>query len=66
MDATGANAHPLTSEGTLEFFSWSPNSQEIVYVRFNLGDTSLMNGTIWIVNAVSGAKRQVTFNHPSG
>ena len=23
------------------------------------------NGTIWIVNIASGAKRQVTFNHPS-
>ena len=65
MDATGANARPVTSEGTLEFFSWSPNGQEIAYVRYNYGDTSLTNGTIWIVNIASGAKRQVTFNHPS-
>jgi Tol biopolymer transport system component len=62
MDSNGANAHRLTTEGILGFFSWSPDGNEIAYVRMNLGDTSLSNGTIWIVNVTSGAKRQLTFN----
>jgi Tol biopolymer transport system component len=65
MDSSGANAHPLTTEGALGFFSWSPNGQEIAYVRYNYGDTSLTNGTIWIVNVATGAKRQLTFNTPA-
>jgi hypothetical protein len=30
-----------------------------------MGETALTNGTIWIVNVTSGAKRQLTFDTPS-
>ena len=65
MDSSGANAHAVNTEGVLGFFSWSPDGKEIAYVRMNLGETALTNGTIWIVNVASGAKRQLTFNTPS-
>jgi Tol biopolymer transport system component len=65
MDSDGQNARRLTQTGVLAFASWNPTGEEIVYVRFSQHDSSLENGTIWIVNVVSGDARQVTFNRPS-
>ncbi len=65
MRTDGSNAHAVTTEGVQEFFSWSPDGKEIAYVRSAMHDTSLVNGTIWIINPLTGVKRQVTFNTPS-
>ncbi len=65
MQADGANAHAITTGGVQQFFSWSPDGREIAYVRSTPHDTSLVNGTIWIINPLTGDKRQLTFNTPS-
>jgi len=65
MGSDGANARAMTSSGVLEYFSWSPNGEEVAYVRFDRGDVTLANGTIWILNTVSGSVRQVTTNTPA-
>ena len=65
MNADGSNARTLTSGGVQDFYSWGPNGREIVYVRYNYADTSLTNGTIWIVDVTTGVERQVTYNAPS-
>src|SRR6267142_1822778 len=62
-DGTGARA--LTNTGTADFFSWGPGGKEIAYVRYDYSDTTLANGTIWIVNVLSGSARQLTYNTPS-
>jgi len=65
VNADGTGARPLTSTGTLDFFSWGPDGKEIAYVRYDYSDTSLANGTIWVVNVLSGVARQITYNTPS-
>lgn len=62
MNRDGSDERRLTDEGVLERFSWSPDGKEIAYVRFSAVDTSYINGTIWIVDTATLAKRQVTFN----
>ncbi len=65
VNRDGTGARPLTSTGTLDFFSWGPDGTEIAYVRYDYSDTSLANGTIWVVNVLSRAARQITYNTPS-
>jgi Tol biopolymer transport system component len=65
MSADGSSIRQLTTEGTLEWFSWSPDGREIAYVAHNYGDLSFQNeqnGTIWSVDLATGQKRQITFN----
>ena len=60
----GSSPRPLTQERVQSVVSWSPDGREIAYVRAELTDTTLANGTIWVVDVSSGVKRQVTFNTP--
>jgi Tol biopolymer transport system component len=65
MSADGSSIRQLTTEGTLEWLSWSPDGREIAYVAHNYGDLSFQNeqnGTIWSVDLATGQKRQITFN----
>lgn len=65
MKADGSNAHAVLGESVQDFFSWGPDGKEIAYVPYGASDTSLTSGTVWIVDTVSGAKRQVTYNTPT-
>jgi len=65
MASDGSNPRPLTQERVQSFIAWSPDGKEIAYVRSQLADTSLTNGTIWIIDVGTGTKRQLTFNSPS-
>jgi len=58
----GSGLRQLTTEGANHGFSWNPDSKEIVYVSYRSTDYSVGNGTLWIINIESGAKRQLTFN----
>jgi len=62
MNADGSGLRQLTTEGANHGLSWSPDSKEIVYVSYRSTDYSVGNGTLWIINIESGAKRQLTFN----
>jgi TolB protein len=64
MNADGSGLRQLTNEGVGEAFSWSPDSKEIVYLSYRFTDFSYKNGTLWIINIETGAKRQLTFNYP--
>jgi Tol biopolymer transport system component len=64
MNADGSGLRQLTTEGVGEDFSWSPDSKEIVYLSYRFTDFSYKNGTLWIINIETGAKRQLTFNYP--
>lgn len=65
MDSDGSAARTIISDRVLSYFSWSPDGREIAYVKFDQSDTSLVNGTLWIVDVATGSKRQLTFNTPS-
>ncbi len=65
MGSDGSGIRTLAS-GVQDFFSWSPDGSEIAYVSYSLSSSSIQNGTIWIVSVATGAKRQLTFNRPSG
>jgi dipeptidyl aminopeptidase/acylaminoacyl peptidase len=62
MNRDGSQPFQVTTEGSGEGFSWSPDGSEIAYLRFNPTDSSYTNGTIWIVNVSTLQRRQVTFN----
>jgi Tol biopolymer transport system component len=65
MGSDGSGIRTLAT-GVQDFFSWSPDGSEIAYVSYSLSSSSIQNGTIWIVSVATGAKRQLTFNRPSG
>jgi len=56
VNADGSNPRKLTSEGTLDRFYWSPDSQRIVYVSYRTTDWTEINGSLWVVNILSGEK----------
>jgi Tol biopolymer transport system component len=62
MNRDGTGAQKLSIDGTIPGYNWGPSSHEIAYVRLNAGDTSYVNGTLWIVDTETLQKRQVTFN----
>ena len=62
MNRDGTGAQRLSTDGTIPGYNWAPSSHEIAYVRLNAGDTSYVNGTLWIVDTETLQKRQVTFN----
>jgi len=64
MNADGSNPQQLTTEGTTDWLSWSPDGRRIVYVNHSWTDWTYANGTIWVVNVETGEKQQLTFNHP--
>lgn len=64
MNSDGSQPRQLTMGGVEEGFDWSPNGKEIAYAHFSVLDTSYTNGTIWIVDVDTLAKRQVTYNAP--
>lgn len=64
MGSDGSSPHSLTRESVQQFVAWSPDGKEIAYVRSEYADTSLTNGTIWIIDVETGVKRQLTFNSP--
>ncbi len=42
--------------------SVSPDGNKAVYVKYNANDWGYDNGTLWILNLITGEKRQLTFN----
>jgi len=64
MGSDCSNPHPLTQERVQGEINWSPDGREIAYVQSQL-DTSLTKGTVWIIDAITGIKRQLTFNTPA-
>jgi len=61
-DSTGSNAHQLGHDPVDEFFDWNPSGTEIAYVRYDTGDFSRSNGTVWAVSVASGQTRQLASN----
>mgnify|MGYP001579847983 FL=1 len=64
MNADGSNTRQLTTEGTTDWLSWSPDGKKIAYVSYRATDWNYANGTIWVINIVTGEKVQLTFNPP--
>jgi len=62
MNADNSNIRQLTTEGTDEYFDWSPDGKYIVYTSYRAGDWTYANGTLWIVDVETGERRQLTFN----
>jgi len=62
MNRDGTGARRLSIDGTIPGYNWGPSSHEVTYVRLNAGDTSYVNGTLWIADTETLQKRQVTFN----
>jgi TolB protein len=66
MNSDGSNISQLTSAGVDATFglpfSWSPDGSSIVYTDYRSNDWTYNNGTLWILDPVSGGKRQLTFN----
>jgi TolB protein len=69
MNSDGSNLSQLTSTGVDATFglpiSWSPNGSSIVYTDYRSNDWTYNNGTLWILDPVTGGKRQLTFNSKS-
>jgi Tol biopolymer transport system component len=59
VDADGTRLRRLTSEATLNWFCWSPDSQHILYVNYEMSDFSEDNGSLWMINVQSGEKRRL-------
>jgi Tol biopolymer transport system component len=66
MSADGTDATQLTTSGTLDNFSWSPDGTEIAYVRFNLLNHEYTNGVVAVTNLATGAVRALTTNPSCG
>lgn len=66
MDTTGKNQQQLTTGGVdVDFglpFSWSPDGVHIVYTSYQPNTWNYGNGTLWIINANTGIKKQLSFN----
>ncbi len=61
VNTDGSHPRQLTSDGGLEP-SWSPDSRQIVYVKFSTRHAEQTgNGKLWIMDAEGGNKRQLTF-----
>lgn len=54
----------LTDEGCAESLSWSPDGQEIAYIKYRPDDYTYDNGVVWIVNLTTMARRRLTENPP--
>ena len=61
MDKDGSNIKQLTLAGATAY-DWSPDGQKIVYLDFRVNDWSYENGTLWILDLITGGKNQLTFN----
>lgn len=64
MDAGGGGLRKVVPVTIGSGYSWSPDGTYIAYVQFNFFEHSYTNGTIWIVDVATGARRQLTFNSP--
>src|SRR6185295_20085577 len=58
MGSDGVGVRALANE-VQDTFSWSPDGNEIAYVSYGYNSSNIQNGTVWIVNVASGAKRQL-------
>jgi TolB protein len=65
MDSNGTNRRQLIDDGADRAFTWSPDGNNIVYTKFRYDEWSYENGVLWIINIITGGKRQLTFNIPS-
>lgn len=61
MDSSGTNPKQLSNQSIDNIFSVSPSGNKIVYTIYN-NTWTYENGTLWIINLISGGKRQLTFN----
>jgi len=66
MSADGSGATQLTTSGTLDNFSWSPDGKEIAYVRFDLLNHQYTNGVVAVRTLAGGATRAITKNPSCG
>jgi Tol biopolymer transport system component len=62
INTDGTNLRMATPDMVANGFAWSPDGRKIAYVRFNLNDFSLTNGTVWTVDVVTGELQQLTYN----
>lgn len=66
IDTTGRNIQQLTTLGVdVSFgtpFSWSPTGSGIVYTYYGPRDWTYNNGVLWMINTITGEKKQLTFN----
>jgi len=66
MNSDASNKSQLTVTGVdASFgrpFSWRPDGQYIVYTDYRSDDWTYDNGTLWMLNPVTGGKKQLTFN----
>jgi Tol biopolymer transport system component len=66
MDSSGTNLQQLTSDGVdVSFglpFSWNPDGSSVVYTRYRSDEWTMSNGVLWILNPITGEKKQLTSN----
>lgn len=60
--AVGEVKRQLTTDGAGLGLSWAPDGSEIVYIRFSPTEHTEQNGTLWVVNTQTLARRQLTTN----
>ena len=64
MSSDATSIVQLTHEGVnQDLFSWKPTGNEVVYTRYT-SRYDYTNGTLWIVDVLTGEQRQLTFNAP--
>jgi Tol biopolymer transport system component len=62
MDSLGANIKQLSNQRIDDFLSVSPSGDKVVYALYEPNKWTYENGTLWIIDLITGEKRQLTFN----
>lgn len=61
MDSSGTNQKQLSDQQIDYLYSLAPTGDKVVYLVYN-NSWTYENGTLWIIDIITGDKRQVTFN----
>jgi Tol biopolymer transport system component len=62
MDSSGSSLKQLSNQRIDHIFSVSPSEDKVVYTLYEPNNWTYENGTLWIIDLISGVKRQLTFN----
>jgi hypothetical protein len=62
MDSSGSSLKQLSNQRIDHIFSVSPSEDKVVYTLYEPNNWTYENGTLWIIDLISGVKNQLTFN----